>query len=133
MDIQDGIKKEKKGRSGWVRTLEILLRSGHIGTTGALFGGAVYAIPFARMVTWHQMAIATGSGLALLEISHSRHWPYQVRGVMAMAHVGLLGLIFLYPEYRALILATVLVFGSVGSHMPRDIRHWSLVHGRRVD
>src|SRR6266568_5028077 len=125
MDIPNGIKKEKKGRSGWGRALEILLRTGHIGTSGALFGGAVYSIPFARLVTWHQVAIATGSGLALLEISHSRHWPYQVRGVMAIAHVGLLGLIFLYPEQRALILATVVVLGSIGSHMPSDIRHWS--------
>ena len=133
MDIQNGIIKEKKGRPGLIRTLEILLRTAHIGTTGILFGGAVYAIPFARLVTWHQMAIATGSGLALWEMSHSRHWPYQVRGVMVIAHVGLLGLIFLYPEQRALVLAIVLVLGSVGSHMPRDIRHWSFVHSRGVD
>jgi hypothetical protein len=133
MEIRKELSKEKKRRPGWVRAVEILLRTGHIGTTGVLFGGAIFAVPFARMISWHQVAIATGGGLVLLGINQSRHWPYQVRGVMAITHVGMLGLIHLYPEYRAQILATVLVIGSVGSHMPGDIRHWSLVHGCRTD
>jgi hypothetical protein len=133
MEVRKEITTKKKRRSGWFRAAEILLRTAHIGTTGVLFGGAIFAVPFARMFSWHQVAIATGGGLALMGISQSRHWPYQVRGVMALTHVGLLGLIHLHPEYRAEILATVLIIGSVGSHMPSDIRHWSLVHGCRID
>lgn len=133
MDVQNGIKKEKKQRPGWVRALEILLRTGHIGTTGVLLGGAVFSIPFARLLSWHQMAIATGSALALLGICQCRHWLYQVRGVMAITHVGLLGLVRLYPEYQLQILATVLALGVLGSHMPGAIRHWSLVHRCRID
>jgi len=133
MKIRKEITTKKKRRPGWVRAVEILLRTAHIGATGVLFGGAIFAVPFAQIISWHQVAIATGGGLALLEISRSRHWPYQVRGGMAITHVGLLGLIHLYPEHRALILATVLVIGSVGSHMPGNIRHWSLVHGCRID
>ena len=133
MEIRKKIITEKKRRPGWVRALDILLRTGHIGTTGVLFGGAIFAVPFARMISWHQLAIATGGGLVLLEIHHSRHWPYQVRGVMTLTHIGLLGLIHFYPEYRALILATALVIGSIGSHMPGNMRHWSLPHGRRTE
>ena len=133
MDIQSGINNEKKRRSGWVRAIEILLRTGHIGATGVLFGGAVFAVPFIRLVTWHQLTVATGCSLALLGIFQSRHWFYQVRGVMVMTHVGLLGLVHFHLEYRAHILATVLVIGAFGSHMPGGIRHWSLVHRRRVD
>ena len=133
MDIQNGITKEKKRRPGWVRAVEVLLRSWHIGTTGVLFGGAVFAIPFVRLVFWHKMAIATGGALALLGTFQCRHWPYQVRGLLAMTHVGLFGTIHFFPEYRAPILATVLMIAGVGSHMPGDFRHWSLVHGRRID
>ncbi len=133
MEIREEIDKEKKQRPGWLRAIEILLRTGHIGAMSALFGGALFAIPFAHLISWHQAAVATGSALVLLGINQSRHWPYQVRGVMAITHVGLLGLVPLYPEYRALIFAAVLVIGSVGSHMPGGIRHWSLVHGRRTE
>jgi len=133
MEIRKEITTEKKRRPGWVRAIEILLRTGHIGTTGVLFGGAIFAVPFAHMISWHQVAIATGGGLALLGINQSRHWPYQVRGMIALTHVGLLGLVHLYPEYRAQILATVLVIGSIGSHMPGNIRHWSPMQGCRTE
>lgn len=133
MEILTEITTRKKRRPGWVRAIEILLRTAHIGTTGVLFGGAIFAVLFTHMISWHQVAIVTGIGLALLGISQSSHWPYQVRGVMALTHVGLLGLVHLYPEYRAQIFATVLVIGSVGSHMPGNIRHWSPVQGCRTD
>ncbi|NVN92945.1 MAG: hypothetical protein HXX11_20440 [Desulfuromonadales bacterium] len=133
MEMQKEIKADKKKRSGWVRALEILLRTGHIGSTGVVFGGALFAIPFARLIPWHQMAIATGAGLVVLGICQSRHWPYQLRGVMAITHVGLFGLVRFFPEYRVQLLAAVLVLGAIGSHMPSGIRHWSLVHGRRID
>lgn len=133
MEIRKEIDKEKKQRPGWLRAIEILLRTGHIGATAVLFGGALFAIPFARLISWHQAAVATGSALALVGISQCRHWPYQVRGVMAITHVGLLGLVPLYPEYRVQILSAVLVIGSVGSHLPGGIRQWSLIHRRRID
>lgn len=38
---------------------------------------------------------------------------------------------WLWP-YRVPILAVVIVIGSVGSHMPRRYRHFSLVHGRAL-
>jgi len=133
MEIREEIDKEKKQRPGWFRAIEILLRTGHIGATAVLFGGALFAIPFAHLISWHQAAVATGSALALLGINQSRHWPYQVRGVMAITHVGLLGLVPLYPEYRVQIFSAVLVIGSVGSHLPGGIRHWSLIHRRRID
>lgn len=133
MDMQKERKSDKQKRPGWVRALEILLRTGHIGTTGVVFGAAVFAIPFARLIPWHQMAIATGAGLVVLGICQSRHWPYQLRGVMAIGHVVLFGLVRLFPDYRVQLLATVLVIGAIGSHMPSGIRHWSLLHGRRID
>jgi hypothetical protein len=133
METRKDINKEKKKRSGWIRTVDILMRAGHIGTTGVLFGGAIFAVPFANLSTWHKGTLATGCVLALLEACQSRHWVYQIRGLMVLTHIGLLGAVHLYPDYRALLLATVLAIGVIGSHMPSGIRHWSLVHRCRID
>ncbi len=133
METSTKSKEEKKHRSGWIRAFDILMRASHIATTGVLFGGAVFAMPFSRLITWHQAAVASGIVLVLLGINQSRHWPYQVRGVMVIAHVAILGLIHLWPEFRAQIVATALVIGVVVSHMPGGIRHWSLLHGRTTD
>jgi hypothetical protein len=113
--------------------VDLALRSCHIGTSSVLFGGLVLAIPFARLSTWHGLAIATGSALIIFNISKCRHWPYQGRGVMAWLHVGLIGLIHLWQVQMIPILATALAVGVIGSHMPGFLRHWSFVHRRRID
>ena len=51
----------------------------------------------------------------------------------AAVHIGLLWLVHLRPEMIVPLGATVLVVGVAGSHMPGNIRHWSFVHGRRID
>jgi len=133
MDVRKGSSKDTSRRPGWVRGVEVLTRTGHVGVTGILFGGAVYSIPFHRLVAWHHLSIATGAVLIVLRICQTRHWFHQMQGVMAMTHVALLGLVHPYPEYTAQILTTVLVLGVTGSHMPGNIRHWSLIHRRRID
>jgi hypothetical protein len=52
---------------------------------------------------------------------------------MAIIHVGLLGLIHLHPDLLVPVLTAVLVFGMVGSHMPKNLRYWSFVHRRVLD
>ncbi len=126
-------KKEKKRLPGWVKAIDLFLRSSHIGVTAVLFGGAVWAVPFEQLYPWHHLAIATGAALVVSGVCQCRHWPYQVRGLMAGAHVGLLGLVHFRPELMVPVLTAVLVIGVLGSNMPGYIRHWSLVHGRRID
>jgi hypothetical protein len=132
-----GINKEngtdKKKRPGWVKPVELILRSCHIGVTSVLFGGVVFAVPFMQLYVWHNLAIATGCALIVSGVCQSRHWIYQGRGITAILHVGLLGLIHLRPEFIVPVLSTVLVLGVIGSNMPGYIRHYSLVHGQRID
>lgn len=124
---------DNKRRRSWPKVLDLLLRSSHIGVSSVLFGGIVLAVPFARLVTWHHLAIATGIFLIILNIWRSRHWPYQGRGVMAWLHIGLVGLVHVWPVQALTMLATALAIGVVGSHMPGAVRHWSFVHRRRID
>lgn len=115
------------------RTLDLILRSAHIAVTSAVFGGAVFGAPDERLLIWNQLAIVTGIALIALAVHHSRHWPYQVCGVLAAVHIALIGLVFPFPALTAPVLAAALVTGVIGSHLPKKYRHWSLVHKRVMD
>ena len=127
------VPEKRNKRPAWTRSIDVVLRTVHVAVTSVLFGGAVCDVPFYQLFTWHHLAIGTGCALIASEIYHCRHWPYQGRGVMAIIHVGLLGLIHIRPDLLVPILTVVLVFGMVGSHMPKKLRYWSFVHGRVMD
>jgi uncharacterized membrane protein HdeD (DUF308 family) len=131
MDKEGG--KEKKRRSGASKALDLVLRCGHIGAASILFGGLVLSVPFTRLTLWHSLAIASGAALILAGICQSRHWPYQGRGLMALVHIGLLGLLHHRHDLMLPVLTAVLVFGVIGSNMPGYLRHWSVLHGQRMD
>jgi hypothetical protein len=133
MNSDNENRTDNKQRPGWPKAVDLLLRSGHIGTSSVLFGGVILAVPFTRLSTWHHLSIATGSALIIFNIFKSRHWPYQGRGLMAALHIGLVWLVHVRPELMVPLLATALAVGVVGSHMPGFIRHWSLVHRRRIE
>lgn len=124
---------EKKRRPGWVQALDLVLRTWHIGVTGVLFGGVVCAVSFVQLFTWHHLAIASGCALIISRACQSRHWLYQVRGVVALTHVGLLGIIHIHPEYSIPVLTAVLILGVFAANLPGYIKQWSILHRCRVE
>jgi hypothetical protein len=132
--MNDENEKAKKRKPGWVKALDVFLRTCHIGVASVLFGGIVWRVPFERMLhLWHPMAVGTGFALAVSGVLQSRHWPYQVRGVMAAVHAGLLAVVHFRRELMVPVVTVVLILGVVGSNMPGYLRRWSLLHGARVD
>jgi hypothetical protein len=133
MDAYRDGRTEGKRRATWPKVIDLVLRSCHIGTSSVLFGGIILAVPFIRLTQWHLLSITTGSALILFNVFKCRHWPYQGRGLAAAMHIGLLSLIHVRPDLLAPLLGMALVVGVTGSHMPAALRHWSLVHWRRLD
>lgn len=123
----------KNHRPAWMRVADNILRTGHIAVAGILFGGFLFDVPYYNLHLWHWLTIATGAALLALEISHSRNWPHQGRGVLQILHAGLPGLIHLRPDLAVPLLWATTVTGSVGSHMPRKFRHWSILYRKVVD
>ena len=115
-----------------MRFLDIALRTAHVLVISVLFGGAVFRIPADQLVPWQHLAMATGAMLIVSEIIHHTHWLTQIRGVMVLIHAGLLGLAMLQPDLAVIFLSSSLVFGLVGSHLPKKIRYWSYTL-RRVE
>ena len=123
----------KRKRSGASKSLNLVLRVCHVIAGSVLFGGLFWREPFTGLLLWHKLTILTGGVLIALSIVESKHWIYQGRGVMALGHVALVWLIHCYPGQMIPALLAVLGSGVVGSHLPGNIRHWSVVHRCRID
>lgn len=119
-------------RSHLARIVDIVLRTGHLGSMAALTGGVLFGAPPAELRPWLLATLASGGGLLLSELSHSRHWIYQGRGVLALAHLGVLAALSLDGLGRAGTFGALLI-GAVGSHLPKAVRRWSLRHRRVMD
>jgi hypothetical protein len=58
---------------------------------------------------------------------------YQGRGVVTLLHVAALGLLFVPGASGRAATMLALALGSIGSHLPKSVRKWSLRHRRVVD
>lgn len=124
---------DKNRRPTWMRVLDVMLRTAHIGVAGILLGGLIFQVSYFNLQIWHNLTIITGFGLLMLELRHSLSWPHQVRGLVGIVHIGLPGLAHLFPALVVPLTWGALVTGGVGSHMSRKLRHWSIVYRKVVD
>jgi hypothetical protein len=95
-----------------------------------LAGGAWFGVPADGLRGALLATALSGLALAASEASHSRHWPYQVRGVFALAHAGAAALVG--PLGPAALMGA-LALGAIGSHLPKGLRAWSLRHRAVID
>ncbi len=117
---------------GAVRAIGIGLRTAHLFAMALFTGGVHLGATAPSLATWRAATVATGAALLVVEISHGRHWPYQVRGVAVLAHAAALALLAWAGMDRSATIAA-LVLGGLGSHVPRSVRKFSLLHRRVVE
>ena len=120
-------------RIGRRRSIDIAVRTAHIGAMALVVGGLHFEAASASLRPWHLLTVLTGVALLASEASHSRHWVYQARGLVSLAHVAAVAAIVVAPGVARVAIAAALVIGSIGSHLPRSVRKWSLRHRRIVD
>ncbi len=117
----------------FTRAWNIALRATHISVTGVLVGGHVFGIAPGRLIPWVYMAIITGLVLMLIEAYPDWRYFSEGRGVMVLAKVSLLCTIPWFWQERVAILAAILIMASIGSHMPKRYRHYSLIERRVIE
>lgn len=113
------------------RALAIAARTAHLLAMAGFLGSHLHGRREGRG-RWRLATTATGAVLLATEASHSRHWPYQGRGLMAFAHIGVLPLGHLADRAGMPVAVAALVIGAVGSHLPKSVRKWSLKERRVV-
>ena len=115
------------------RAWNIAFRTAHIGATGILIGGHLFDVDEARLRMSLYVSILTGVCLIFVEAYPTCRWLVEGRGVMVLIKLALLCLIPFFWNYRVSILLVVLAIASIGSHMSKRFRHYSLVHRRVVE
>ena len=118
----------------WLQRLsKTSLRAVHIlGVTGA-GGGILLGVPQDKWIYYWYMAMASGSLMMIWEIVRDWRWLIQLKGVLTLVKLGLLGLFIPLAQYKPELLITVLLLSVMVSHGPAGLRHFSIIHGRRID
>jgi hypothetical protein len=105
----------------------VALRSVHIVSMALVLGGLAFRVPDERLHVAGVVTLVTGVLLLTIEVARTGVFLYQGAGVASLVKLGLLGLGLAFPVARfELYLAATLV-ASVGSHMSRAWRHWSVL------
>ncbi len=110
------------------RVIGLTARTAHLLAVATYLGGKLLDVPDERLTLWRRLVVASGSALMISEAAHSRNWPHQVRGVVALAHAATLAATHLSPRVGKAAVVAALVTGAAGSHAPKAIRRWSLLH-----
>ena len=98
-----------------------------------LLGGVAWRVPPRDLVAPVALTVLSGVALLGIDLAKSFAYLYQGSGAAALLKLALLGLGELLPSARLEWYLAATVVASVGSHMPGDWRHYSLVHGRVLD
>lgn len=117
------------GRRWWMTALRTVHLVGIAGIGGAYLLGN--APPGWQTYLW--LTLASGVAMAGLEIWLNGIWLVQLRGIAVFAKLLLLGAIPLFPGSAVPLFILVIVISGVVSHAPASLRHYSVLHGRRVD
>lgn len=114
------------------RALNIALRTAHIAAMGVLLGGHAFDVPEQRLMLTLWLTIGSGGLLGILEVGPSLLWFHQGRGLLVLLKLLLLCCVPYFWEHRLGILLGVVALASVGSHMPAQLRYYSLLYRRVI-
>ncbi len=118
----------------WLQRLsKTTLRALHIlGVVGA-GGGIILGV---ESETWlYYWILAMGSGVLLMawEIIRDWRWIIQLKGVLTLVKLGLLLLFIPLASYKHELVIIIVLLSVIVSHGPAGLRHYSIVHRRRID
>ncbi|ABV86068.1 hypothetical protein [Shewanella pealeana] len=114
------------------RLSKTALRALHIlGVTGA-GGGILLQVPQDQWLVYWIMAMSTGAAMMAWEIVRDWRWLIQLKGVLTLVKLGLLVLFIPLAHYKPELLISIVLLSVVVSHGPSGLRHYSVVHRRRI-
>ena len=129
-DKQLAILSPKAGRAiPYARYWNILFRTLHLIAISLLVGGHAFGASTDHLRLLLYGAIVTGAGMLVVDAYPSFEFLHQLWGVFVLFKLAMLCVIPFAWNYRVPILIAVIVIGSVGSHVPKKFRHYSLIYG----
>lgn len=114
------------------RPVRIALRTAHILVTGIFLGGHFFGIAADLLEPWLWFSITTGLLLFATDLHASFTTLFEVHGLIVILKILLLIALPLFWQYRIELLITILVIGSISSHMPGRYRHRLVLYSDRL-
>lgn len=116
----------------WVRSVRTALRTAHLVTFAALYGGQVYEVAPERLHAAVLGTVLSGLALAAIDVVRNPIWLVQGRGLATLAKVVLVALVPVWWSARVWLLTATVIIGGVSSHMPGRYRYYSVLHRRVI-
>jgi hypothetical protein len=114
------------------RALQVAARTVHIVAMALVLGGVAYAAPARTLVLPLALTLASGLLMFGVDLWKGGSWLYQGGGVAVLLKLALLGLGQMFPAARFEFYLAATTVASIGSHMPKSWRHWSLLDRRVI-
>ena len=113
-----------------LRVYKLLARTVHLIAIAGLVGGHMFGAPLAQLRLLLYLSIITGVAMCALEAYPNWRFFYEGWALLLWLKLGVLTSVLVFWNARRPILIGVVVIASVGSHMPRALRHWTPFHNQ---
>jgi len=113
-----------------VRVFKVLARTVHLVAIAGLVGGHMFGAPLPPLRLLLSLSTVTGLAMGALEAYPKRHFFREGWALLLWLKLVLLMSVPFFWNARTSILVLVVVVASVGSHMPRALRHWTPFHNQ---
>jgi hypothetical protein len=115
------------------RWLNISLRTLHLIGVAGLGGAYLYAAPKELWEPYLWLSLGSGVALVTTSLYSNGIWLLQLRGLLILFKLGLLGAMLWLPGFSLQLGVTVIVLSSVIAHAPGNVRYYSIWHRRRIE
>jgi hypothetical protein len=112
------------------RVYKLLARTVHLIAIAGLVGGHMFGAPLEPLRLLLYLSIITGVVMCALEAYPNRRFFYEGWALLLWLKLVLLASVLVFWNARGPILIVVVVIASVGSHLPRALRHWMPFHNQ---
>ena len=114
------------------RFWNVVFRTLHLASFGLVLGGYAFDVDPERVAPALIATITTGALLVMLELYADPRWPFLGKGLFVLAKLALFLLMPVWPGGRMPLLVAIVVLAGIGAHMPRRLRHYSVLERRVV-
>jgi hypothetical protein len=117
----------------WIeRISKTALRALHIiGVVGS-GGGMIFNLELSLWFNYWLIAITSGVLLMSWEIIRDWRWLIQLKGVLTLLKVILLGFFIQISQYHSELVIFIILLSVIVSHGPAGLRHYSIVHRKVI-
>ena len=116
-----------------MRVVKVAARTVHIVAMALVLGGLAYAAPVTAIELPLVLTVLSGMLLLGIELWKNGTCLVQGSGVAVLLKLALLLLGQWFPAARFECYLAATTIASIGAHMPKSWRHWSLLHRRVIE